>query len=277
MIDPAEPRRLEALLAGQRVRARRSLGQNFLVDPGLRDRVVDAARIGPEDEVLEVGAGPGTLTYALGGRCRRVVAVELDSRLLPILRDVTRDLPAVEVVAGDILKLDLARYFPKGGEVVVGNIPYYLTGALLRRLLEEEPRPRRLSLVLQKEVAERLTTQGSWSLASVAVHTYAVPRLALRLPAAAFDPVPAVDSALVVMEVRDRPAVEVGDMNAFFRFVEAIFQFRRKQLGAAAGRVTGRGSASAGSALRAVGVEPSRRAETLSIAEWETVYRSLAL
>ena len=272
--DPADERRLRELLRRRGVRPRRALGQNFLVDPALRDRIADEAGLEPDDEALEVGAGPGTLTVALVGRCRRLVAVEIDERLVEILRDVLRGRAGVEILQGDILRLDLERLFPRGGEVVLGNIPYYLTGALVARLLEREPRPRRLSLVVQWEVARRWTEPGEASLGSVAVQVFAQPRIALRLPATAFLPVPQVDSALVVMDVRERPSVEVDDMGAFFRFVQSAFQQRRKQLGGSLGRITGLGPEAA-ERLRAAGVDPARRAQTLEPAEWAAVYNAL--
>lgn len=272
--DPADPRQLRALLRRHGVRPRRRLGQNFLADPALRDRVAEEAGLQAEDEALEVGAGPGTLTVALAGRCRRLVAVEIDERLVAILRDVLAGRPGVEVLRADVLQLDMGELFPGGGEVVVGNIPYYLTGALVARLLEREPRPRRLSLVVQWEVARRWTEPGEASLGSVAVQVFARPRIALRLPAAAFLPAPKVDSALVVMDVRDRPAVEVDDLGSFFRLVEAAFQQRRKQLGGSLGRITGLG-AEAAERLRAAGVDPERRPQTLDPGEWAAVYNAL--
>jgi 16S rRNA (adenine1518-N6/adenine1519-N6)-dimethyltransferase len=232
--------------------------------------VVAAARIEPDDEVLEIGAGPGTLTGRLVQLAQRVVAVELDRRLLPRLRAAA---PAAEILNQDVLKIDLAVLFPRGGEVVVGNIPYYLSGALLPRLLEPEPRPKRVSLVVQREVARRWCGLEGWSLGTVVVQTFSDPRLELELPPEAFEPPPRVRSALVVMEVRQRPAVEVPDLGAFFRFVEAVFQFRRKQLGGALARVTG--SAGAGTRLRDLGIDPSRRAETLDLPEWQLVFRAL--
>jgi 16S rRNA (adenine1518-N6/adenine1519-N6)-dimethyltransferase len=255
------------------VRPSRRLGQHFLVDPDLRRRVIEAAGIRPEDEVLEVGAGPGTLTGELTKRARRVVAVELDRRLLPRLRAAA---PTAQVVNADILEVDLVRLFPQGGEVVVGNIPYYLTGALVPRLLARPPRPRRVSLLVQREVAQRWCGRDGWSLATVAVQTFARPRLELELPPQAFDPVPAVHSALVVMDVRPEPAVAVPDLDAFFRFVESVFQLRRKQLRTAVARAAGVSAAESASRLAAVGVEPSRRAETLSLAEWERVFEAFA-
>lgn len=242
------------------------LGQNFLVDAGLRDRVAELSGILPGDRVLEVGSGPGALTVRLVEMARDVIAVELDQRLLAVLRDVLPQQPNLQVVAGDILRIDLPDV-----DVVAGNIPYYLTGALLPRLLQAAHRPRSVSLVVQREVAERLTEPGDWSLATVAVQALAVPRLELLLPRHAFWPEPAVDSALVVLDVRERPAVDVSDLNAFFRFVEVLFQFRRKQLGASLARRAGPGPAVA-VRLGSIGIDPTRRAQTLSLPEWEALY-----
>jgi 16S rRNA (adenine1518-N6/adenine1519-N6)-dimethyltransferase len=272
VIDPADPDQLARLLKRHRISLKHRLGQNFLVDPGIRDSVAEAAGQ-PSDEVVEVGAGVGTMTIALAERHAHVVAVELDHGLIPALREVVAGREAVEIVESDILDLDLDKRYPNGGEVVAGNIPYNLTGALIRKFLDRPPRPRRLSLVVQKEVAERWTASTGASLATVAVQVFARPTLLFTIPASAFTPAPRVDSALVALEVRDRPAVDVADMDAFFRLVEAVFQFRRKQLGGALGRIGGIGSEAAGSRLREAGIDPERRAQTLSLGEWEGVYR----
>lgn len=272
-LDPADARQLDRLLQRHRARPKKSFGQNFLIDAGLRDRVLEEAGIEPTDEVLEIGAGAGTLTTGLAARCRRLVAVELDQAMLRILREVAGGHANLEVVAGDILKLDTQALFPAGGEVVVGNIPYYLTGALLPRLLERPWPPRRLSLVVQREVAERWCAETGGSLSSVAVQVFAQPRLALMLPRTAFQPAPRVDSALVVLEVRKRPAVDVPDLNLFFRLVEAVFQQRRKQLGGTLARIAGVSGVEAAERLLAIGVEPARRPETLVLQEWERVSR----
>jgi 16S rRNA (adenine1518-N6/adenine1519-N6)-dimethyltransferase len=271
MIDPADPEQLTKLLRRHRINLKHRLGQNFLIDPALRDKIAEAAAE-QSDEVVEVGAGVGTLTIALADRHSHVTAVEVDRTLIPALREVVDGRAGVEVVEADILKLDLTDRYPDGGELVVGNIPYNLTGALIRKLLDRPPRPRRLSLVVQKEVAERWTATTGASLATVAVQVFAEARLGMTIPAAAFTPEPRVDSALVLLEVRDKPAVDVADMDAFFRLVEAVFQFRRKQLGGALGRIAGVGSEVAGKRLRDVGIDPERRAQTLSLDEWQTVY-----
>jgi len=274
LIDPADAQQLDSLLRRHRITLQHRLGQNFLVDPKLRDAVAEASGADRSDEVLEVGAGVGTLTIALATRSRRVVAVELDARLIPALRDVLAAHDNVELVQADILRFDVTRAFPAGAELVAGNIPYNLTGGLIRKLLDHPPRPRRLSLVVQKEVAERWTATTAASLATVAVQVFAVPTMVMTIPAAAFTPVPKVDSALVMLEVRPRPAVDIDDMDGFFRFVEALFQFRRKQLGGTLGRIAGSSGVEAAARLDELGIEPVRRPQTLTLPEWEAVYRA---
>jgi 16S rRNA (adenine1518-N6/adenine1519-N6)-dimethyltransferase len=273
VIDPADSHQLDVLLRRHRIDLKHSLGQNFLTDPSVRDAVAEAAGITPDDEVLEVGAGVGTLTVALAPRSRRLVAVELDGRLIPALRESLAGHDNVEVVRTDILRFNVRSAFPDGNEIVAGNIPYNLTGALIRKLLDDSPRPRRLSLVVQKEVAERWTAPSGASLSTVAVQVFAQARMQFTIPAAAFTPPPRVDSALVRLDVRERPAVEVGDLQSFFRFVEAVFQGRRKQLGGTLGRMSGAGSTEARTRLRDLGIDPERRPQTLSLGEWETLYR----
>jgi len=270
--DPADAHQLDSLLRRHRITLQRRLGQNFLVDPKLRDLIAEAAAIDANDEVLEVGAGVGTLTVALAPRCRRLVAVELDRNLMPALRDVIAGLGNVELVQADILRFDVAGAFPSGGEVVAGNIPYNLTGALIPKLLDQLPRPRRLSLVVQKEVAERWTATTATSLATVAVQVFALPRIVMTIPASSFTPVPKVDSCLVILEVRDKPAVQVDDLNRFFRFVEAVFQFRRKQLGGTVARIAEVSGRDASQRLGELGVDPTRRPQTLSLPEWQALY-----
>ncbi len=272
MIDPADAHQLDLLLRRHRIELKHSLGQNFLIDPSLRDAVAEHADLSPEDEVLEVGAGVGTLTIALARRARRVVAVEVDGTLVPALRESLAGLENVEVVRTDILRFNVRSAFPAGNEIVAGNIPYNLTGALIRKLLDDPPRPRRLSLVVQKEVAERWTASTGASLSTVAVQVFAEARVQLTIPAAAFIPSPRVDSALVRLDVRERPAVKVDDLNAFFRFVETVFQGRRKQLGGTLGRISGSGSTAAGARLREAGIDPERRPQTLKLGEWQALY-----
>jgi 16S rRNA (adenine1518-N6/adenine1519-N6)-dimethyltransferase len=272
LIDPADSGQLNELLRRHRITLQHRLGQNFLVDPVLRDAIAGASGAGRDDEVLEVGAGAGTLTVALAGRCRRVVAVEFDRAMIPALREVVGERQNVEIVQADILRFDVAAAFGSGGEIVAGNIPYNLTGALIRKLLDRPPRPRRLSLVVQKEVAERWAATTSASLATVAVQVFAEPRIVMTIPASSFTPPPRVDSALVILEVRGEPAIKVDDVQVFLRFVEDVFQFRRKQIGGTLARMTGVAGTAATARLQEVAIEPERRPQTLTLQEWERIY-----
>ena len=269
LIDPADPQQLFELLRRHRITLKHRFGQNFLINPSIRDAIAHAAEATRDDTVVEVGAGVGTLTIALAAHAGRVLAVELDRDLIPALREVVRGRDNVDVVQGDILRVDVS------GDIVAGNIPYNLTGALIENLLGpprrrrgEAPRPRRLSLVVQKEVANRWTATGAASLATVAVQVFAQARTEFTIPADSFEPSPKVDSALVVLDVRPHPAVVVDDYDAFFRFVEAIFQFRRKQLGGTLRRLGHRD-------LPEVGIDLTRRPETLDLKEWETLFRAV--
>jgi len=274
LIDPANAQELQALLRRHRITLQHRLGQNFLIDPVLRDAVADAAGTDSRDDVLEVGAGAGTLTIALAARCRRLVAIEFDRALIPALREVVAGRDNIEVVQADILRYDVAGGFPDGGEVVAGNIPYNLTGALIRTLLDRPPRPRRLSLVVQKEVAERWAATTSASLGTVAVQLFAEPRVVMTIPASSFTPAPKVDSALVILEVRDRPAIDVADTGEFLRFVEEVFQFRRKQIGGTLARIGGNSGVESSARLAELGIDGARRPQTLTLPEWEAVYRA---
>jgi len=265
VIDPARADQLERLLRKHRITLKHRLGQNFLIDPSLRDAIADA---GAGNEVLEVGAGVGTLTIALASRSRRVVAVEFDRDLIPALREVVGGLENVDVVQADILHYDAT------AEIVTGNIPYGLTGALIPKLFDRPSRPKRVALVVQKEVAERWTATTTASLGTVAVQVFAVPRIGMTIPAPAFTPPPKVDSALVVMQVREQPLVNVPDMDRFFRFVEAAFQFRRKQLGGTVARIAGISSVDASMRLREIGIEAAARPQTLTIPQWEAAFRA---
>lgn len=274
MIDPADAHQLDSLLRKHRIELKHRLGQNFLIDPDLRDAIAQSAELTPDDSVVEVGAGVGTLTLAIAPLCRELIAVELDRKLIPALNDVLAEHRNVRVEETDILRFDFASAFPKGNEVIVGNIPYNLTGALVRKLLDPPARPRRLSLVVQEEVAERWTAATGASLATVAVQVFASARIVFTIPATAFMPPPRVNSALVVLDVRERPAVGVKDLARFLRLVEAVFQFRRKQLGGTLARLAGVAGPEASRRLSGLGIDPSRRPQTLSLPEWEAVYES---
>lgn len=223
--------------------------------------------IRPGDEILEIGSGPGALTVRLAPRSRRVVAIEIEPRLLHVLDDLKAQHPNLEVVAADVLRLDLGRIFAQP-YLAVGNIPYYLTGALMRRLLETQPSPTRVAVVVQREVARRWTEPGQASLSSVAIAVFGEARPVLSLPAAAFWPAPKVDSTLVLLDVFPEPKIPRADLSRFFDLVEALFQARRKQLGGTVARLYGLSAGEAATRLRGVGIDPTRRPQTLSLDEW---------
>lgn len=245
------------------------LGQNFLVDEHHLQKIVAEAGVTSSDEVLEVGAGLGSLTRHLAAAAKRVVAVELDADLLPALRSVTDGADNVEIVQGDILKLDLKSHLKQEGYLVVANIPYYLTSNLIRHLLEGEPRPKRLALTVQREVAERACAQPpDMSLLSLSVQLYGEPRIAHHIPAGAFFPAPKVDSAVLVVELFDEPKLPVEKLGNFFRLAKAAFAQKRKTLANSLASLPGLDKAQAQARLEAAGIDPRRRPQTLSLDEW---------
>ncbi|MBN1284840.1 MAG: 16S rRNA (adenine(1518)-N(6)/adenine(1519)-N(6))-dimethyltransferase RsmA [Anaerolineae bacterium] len=263
------------------VAPKQSLGQNFLADPGALAHIVDIAEVGPDDVVLEIGAGTGALTRHLAGAAKRVIAVEVDSRLIPILQEQIASFPNVVLVEADILEVNAGELMQTlaGTETfqVVANLPYYITAAILRRLLENPPRPTRLTLTVQREVAERLAAQpGDMSLLAVSVQFYGRVRVAHRIKAGAFWPTPGVDSAVVRIDTyTDGPPVPVDDERQFFRVVRAGFGQKRKQIKNALAGGLGLEARAVVEALERAGVAPSRRAETLSLAEWTALTAAL--
>ena len=267
------------LLERYQIEPKKSLGQNFLHDEGLLARIVAAAELSPDDEVLEVGPGLGALTRVLARAARRVVAVELDGRLLPVLASELAELGHVELVHGDVLELDPADWFA-APYVVVANVPYYITGAILRHQLGGRPQPRRLVLTVQREVADRLTARPpEMSLLAVSVQYYGRVRLVSTVKAGAFWPRPEVDSAVVRIDVESRhldkrSAVEAEA--AFFRVVRAGFSEKRKQLKNNL-RQLGLGDEAIAAALERAGIDGRRRAETFTVEEWEGLSGAIAL
>lgn len=248
------------------------LGQNFLVDESALARVVAAAGLQPDEEVLEIGPGLGSLTRHLAAPGGRVAAVELDERLLPALREVVSAYQNVVIIQGDILKLDPAALVSQDGYAVVANIPYYITSAVIRHLLEAHPRPSRIVLTVQREVAERIcASPGDLSILALSVLVYGQPQIAGRIPAGAFYPAPKVDSAVVRIDLFPQPCLTGEALEVYFRLVKAGFSQKRKNLRNA---FSGGLRISAGEAdriLSAAAIDPGRRAETLSLAEWQSL------
>jgi 16S rRNA (adenine1518-N6/adenine1519-N6)-dimethyltransferase len=267
------------------LRPDKGLGQNFLVDQTALQRIVAAAELAPGDVVLEVGAGLGTLTRRLAQEARHVVAVELDRRLMPVLESVLAGLDNVTLVHGDILALDPAALVGAAGVQppaasmpykVVANLPYYITSAVLRHLLEASLKPRRMVLTVQREVAERIVAKpGHMSLLAVSVQFYGRPRLLFRIKPGSFYPAPGVESAVVRVDLDAQPPVPVEDAAAFFHVVRAGFAQRRKQLRNSLAAGLRRPPQEVAARLSEAGVDPRRRAQTLSLEEWASVARAL--
>lgn len=274
------PLNVPRILREHGLQPKKSLGQNFLFDPHILARIVEAAEIPAGATVLEVGAGLGTLTRYLARCAARVVAVELDARLMPILQEVLAEASNVTLVQGDILTLDLRALLPDAPPLlVVANIPYYITSALIRRLLEAAPRPQRLVLTVQREVAERIcAAPGAMSLLALSVQIYGQPRPLWRIPPGAFYPPPKVESTVLRVDLYPQPLIAAEAVDDFFHLVHAAFAQRRKTLRNALSAGLGWPRARVEHLLQEAGVDPMRRAETLTLAEWQgltSAYRRL--
>jgi 16S rRNA (adenine1518-N6/adenine1519-N6)-dimethyltransferase len=263
------------LLRQAGLRARKGLGQHFLVDGAILRHILSAAEISPDDLVIEVGPGLGVLTRGLADHAGRVLAVEKDENLARVLKQTMAAQSNVTIVSEDILKLEpagLLREFFTGQDPVrykvVANLPYYITSPVLRHFLEAEIKPQTVVVMVQKEVARQITAgPGEMSLLSVAVQLYGRPRIVKYVPAGAFYPPPEVDSAILKITVYPRPAVDV-EIAGFFGVVRAGFSAARKQIVNSLSRGLKLTKHEVSSMLESAGIDPKRRAETLSIEEW---------
>ena len=264
------PLNAAALLKRHGLRADKSLGQNFLQDPFALEKIVTAAEVQPTDTVLEIGPGLGSLTRYLAASAKEVVAVELDEDLLAPLRAVVAPYDNVRVIHGDILKLSPAELIGTDDYLVVANIPYYITSAIIRHLLEGHRKPRRMILTIQKEVAERICAEpGDLSLLALSVQIYGKPHVEARIPAEAFFPAPKVDSAILSIKIYPQPLIRTELLNTFFKLIKAGFGQKRKTLRNSLSAGLHIAPAAAEELLIKTNIDPKRRAETLSIEEWE--------
>lgn len=263
---------VRSLLKRHHLDPHKGLGQNFLVNWEILRKIVNAAEITPMDHVLEIGAGLGSLTCALAQNAGKVVAVEIDKKLIPVLQEVVSPYPNVTIISGDMLELDPAVLMGAEKYQVVANIPYYITSALIRHLLSSQNKPERLVLTMQKEVAARICAQpGDYSLLALSVQVFGEPEIVLNIPAGAFYPMPNVDSATLRIDLYSEPAIPAKQLDCFFQLAHMGFSQKRKTL---------RNTLSAGlhwkgddaaALLQSAGIDPIRRAQTLEIAEWRTL------
>ena len=280
-MDVVDPRDLKSVLRRHGVRAATSLGQRFLVDRSVLRAILEAAELSPSDDVLEVGPGPGVLTAQLAERARSVTAVEIDERMVVVLRDTLAGRDNVRIVRADALDVDLFAVGERRPTRIVANVPYQITTPLLERFIGDERRPPLVVVLVQEEVARRMVATASSGkergYLSVFVQSFAEAKIVCRVPPSAFRPAPKVSSAVVALRTRARPAFAPLERTAFLRFVSDVFRHRRKQLRGALGHEAGVEPDRAVAALSACRIEPRRRAEELTLDEWVALARALGV
>jgi 16S rRNA (adenine1518-N6/adenine1519-N6)-dimethyltransferase len=268
------PLNAAALLKRYDLRAHKGLGQNFLQDPLALAKIVSVAEIQQTDTVLEIGPGLGSLTRYLAVSAREVIAVELDEHLLTPLKTVLAPYQNVRLFHGDILKLSSQDLNLEGNYTVVANIPYYITSAVIRHLLESTTKPRRIVLTVQKEVARRICAQpGDLSLLALSVQVYGKPRIVADIPASAFFPTPKVDSSILVVDIYPSPLIPQELLETFFKLIKAGFSQKRKTLRNSLSSGLRISPAGAAALLTQANIDPQRRAETLDLSEWSELTR----
>lgn len=277
--DIASPARTQAILEKHGFSFKKSLGQNFLIDTNILRKIVDYAGLTEDSGAIEIGPGIGALTEQLLRCCRKVVAYEIDGRLLPILEDTLSSYPNKKIIHQDVLKADVAAMMKEefaeiDDVMVVANLPYYVTTPIIMKLLEEKLPIRGMVIMLQKEVANRISAApGSkdYGSLSIAVQYYSEAEMVMVVPRTVFIPKPNVDSAVIRLTLREKPAVAVKDERFFFQVCRVSFAQRRKTLvnNLTSGLPSGKEKKEEIlGALEKAGIDPGRRGETLSIEEF---------
>lgn len=270
------PLKIRELLRIHQLSPKKGLGQNFLIEPIYLERIIAAGDIPESATILEIGPGLGNLTRYLAEAAEHVVAVELDSRFIPVLEEVTSQWKNITIIQGDILKLDPTDYLNSDEYYVIANIPYYITSALLRHLLGNPVKPKRLILTVQLEVAKRICAgPGNLSLLGLSVQVYGKAELIFRIPAGAFYPSPKVDSAAVRIDLYTQPTIPHEELDAFFSIARAGFGQKRKKLRNALASGLKIPVSTVETLLLDAKIDPQRRAQTLSLTEWKMVTEKL--
>jgi len=278
------PAEVRGLLGHFGLRAKKSLGQHFLIDRRVLHRIVSAAELTPDDVVIEVGPGLGILTKELARRVRRVIAVEADPNFASALSEVVSTFANISIIVSDILQTDLTLLLASAGVEdaspsykVVANIPYYITSAVLRYFLEASLKPSLMVVMVQKEVGEAIVAQpGKMSLLAVSVQLYGKPVIVDHVPARSFYPPPKVDSVILRIKLYEQPPIGVPQTNKFFEVVRAGFSAPRKQLRNALAQGLGVSPQEATNLLERAMINPQRRAQTLHLQEWARVCEEMS-
>ncbi|CDC09922.1 ribosomal RNA small subunit methyltransferase A [Clostridium sp. CAG:413] len=262
---------IKALLARHGFHFSKALGQNFIVNPSVCPRMADESGIDSESGVIEIGAGIGVLTAELAKRAKKVVCIELDSKLLPILDETLADFDNIEIINADVLKTDLAALIEEkfGGMpvYVCANLPYYITSPVIMTLLESRLPLKAVTVMVQREAAQRLCAPVGSRLSgavTVAVDYYAEARKLFDVSAGSFMPAPKVDSSVIRLDIREKPGIEVSDEKLFFSMVHAAFSQRRKTASNSISSGTGIPKAVVAEAIERCGFPPSVRAESMT-------------
>jgi len=265
----------------------RSLGQNFLTDKNIIDKIVEAPEIGPRDLVIEIGPGIGVLTAEAARRAAKVVAVEIDRKLIPILKETLAEFDNIEILNQDILKTDLHKILEQNREYkgqkiegvkIIGNLPYYITTPIIMKILEEGVPADSITIMMQKEVADRLKAppgSRTYGAISAAVAYYCRVDHVANVPKEVFVPQPKVDSAVLKLSLRKEKPLELANEKLFFQCIKAGFGQRRKTLLNSLTGVGGYTKEQVESALSEAGIDSKRRAETLGIEEFGKVANAL--
>lgn len=276
--------KVRELVKRHNFKIKKGLGQNFLINPAVVEKILAGAELTPEDIVVEIGPGLGTMTQGLAQMAHGVLAVELDTTLLPILEENLKDYTNVKIINEDVLKLDLDQevknHFPwHTGYKVVANLPYYITTPIVMALLENQKDIKSMVIMVQQEVAERMVAcPGSkdYGALSVAVQYHTVPRIITRVLPASFYPVPQVVSAVVKLNIRQEPPVEVENEKLFFQVVKGAFGQRRKTLlNALKHKFSHLKKEELVEIFQACNLDPGRRGETLSLEEFALLANGL--
>lgn len=272
MITTPNPKKV---LDKYHIKPHKGLGQNFLSDDAVLRQIAESADFPADATVLEVGPGLGSLTRHLGEMAKQVIAVELDHDLIPVLSQELKAFPNIRVIEGDILKFNVDEYI-EDTYYVAANIPYYITSAVIRHLLEGKARPKRMALTVQKEVAERICAlPGKHSLLSLSVQIYGKADIPLIIPASAFYPQPEIDSAVVRIDLYDEPLIPEDRVEQFFTLAKAGFGQKRKTLRNSLSSNLHLSGNEVEERLKAADIDPMRRAETLSIPEWKKLMETI--
>lgn len=271
MLELTDIGTIKALLARHGFHFSKALGQNFIVNPSVCPRMADESGIDSESGVIEIGAGIGVLTAELAKRAKKVVCIELDSKLLPILDETLADFDNIEIINADVLKTDLAALIEEkfGGMpvYVCANLPYYITSPVIMTLLESRLPLKAVTVMVQREAAQRLCAPVGSRLSgavTVAVDYYAEARKLFDVSAGSFMPAPKVDSSVIRLDIREKPGIEVSDEKLFFSMVHAAFSQRRKTASNSISSGTGISKAVVAEAIERCGFPPAVRAESMT-------------